>query len=107
MCLPLTPENKLKDCRGSEGIDFDANLQISTLDFGTIHVRLDVMEEYLISHWIRSTVLSCKLVLTWRAFYELTKSHCRMVGVQLPTQLLGVMDGFETTLPLWFKPTNP
>ncbi|KDQ27597.1 glycoside hydrolase family 5 protein [Pleurotus ostreatus PC15] len=27
--------------QGSEGIDFDANLQISTLDFGTIHVRLD------------------------------------------------------------------
>lgn len=26
--------------RGSEGIDFDANLAISTLDFGTFHVRL-------------------------------------------------------------------
>ena len=26
--------------RGGEGIDFDANLAISTLDFGTAHVSL-------------------------------------------------------------------
>ena len=25
--------------RGGEGVDFDANLKISTLDFGTFHVR--------------------------------------------------------------------
>lgn len=25
--------------RGSEGVDFDANLAITTLDFGTFHVR--------------------------------------------------------------------
>lgn len=27
-------------CRGSEGIDFDANLNITTLDFATAHVSL-------------------------------------------------------------------
>lgn len=28
--------------RGSEGVDFNANLAVSTIDFGTFHVRLPV-----------------------------------------------------------------
>lgn len=38
-------------CRGSEGIDFDANLKVSTLDFGTFHVRRPTSAQRSVTHF--------------------------------------------------------
>lgn len=71
--------------RGSEGVDFDANLAVSSIDFGTFHVRSS----------------QCTAVRDFH--FLLLCSHTQLDGAKEETSSHGELNGLQT-MPRLRKP---